>query len=505
MTISDCSVHIESDSGVTSILNQVNITIPRDKVTSIIGHSGAGKSFLAKLMSCLIKNSPQQRVLGDILYQKSDQTAYSLFHLSEAEKVSYRRNEISLIFQNAAASLNPSQRCGQQIIEAIKLTGVLNKSDAKIQLFKLLEEVQLSHVERIAAAYPHQLSGGQQQRIMIAMALAKNPPILIADEPTSSLDRKTEIEIIHLLQSIQKRREMTLIFISHDLKLVQNLSDHIVVMNQGEVVEQGSTEEIFTRPKHDFTKSFLRQVATIPPESKEVKDILLSVNNASKTYRDKALFFKKSKDTKALVELTFDLRKGEIVGLIGDSGSGKSTLAKILVNIEQLDEGNIEYCKTPLADQWKYERQLTSKDIQIIFQNPLLSWTPSMTIGKALLEISGRSLDVESGRDRIQSLLTEVGLTEAMLLRFPHQVSGGELQRLSIVRALLLRPKLLICDECVSSLDQQSKIRILEILRKLHQKEQLTLLFISHDIHTVEGLCQRILYLENGRLVKDRS
>lgn len=502
MTISDCSVQIESDSGNTPILENINISIPRNKVSSIIGHSGAGKSFLCRLLACLVPNQSNIRVSGEIIYHKSDGSSINLLQLSEANQVSYRKNHVSYVFQNAGAALNPSMSCGKQIIEAIKLTGLTEKAAVNAKLTQLLQEVQLVDETRIAKSYPHQISGGQQQRIMIAMALAKNPSILIADEPTSSLDQRTENEIIKLLQNIQKDRAMTLLFVSHDLQMVQHLSDYIIVMNRGRVVEQSSAAELFSNPKDEFTKSFLINIEGIPKVFEPAHEILLDIKNVSKKFNRQSLFFSSGATVQALDNISLQIKKGEIIGLVGASGSGKSTLAKLLMNLETQDKGDIEFCGSSLQNRWKNERQLMSLEIQIIFQNPLLSWTPSMTVGRALIEVASLNKDQSTKQEKITSLLEQVGLSKVLLDRYPHQVSGGELQRLSIVRSLLLDPKLLICDECVSSLDPESKHAILKILSLLNKDQKISILFISHDIKTVQSLCHRVLYIENGRLLE---
>ncbi len=497
-----------SISGV-SILKNISFELKKNEILGIVGESGSGKSITALSIINLL-NSKHVIKSGSINFNGKSIDSLSFI---DFEKI--RGNEISIIFQEPMSSLNPSMKCGEQIIEVILNHESINREKAKKRVFSLLEKVQLITPEIFYNKYPHQLSGGQQQRIMIAMAISCNPKILIADEPTTSLDGIVKKEIINLLKSIQKDTKMSILFISHDLQLVSNIARNIMVLNKGEIEEMGSSKQIFNSPKKKYTKLLLN---SRPPKNSRPKRLPTNENhfeesilitkqdrakNHNKIYKSTPLLKVNNlefsyNNVKILNNISFDLYKGESLGLIGESGSGKSTIAKSILNLNNFSNGQIFYKEKNIKEINKKEFR---KNIQLIFQDPFSSLNPEISIGKSIVEpMISHNLHktITESKEKAISLLEQVNLKNSDFNKFPHQFSGGQRQRIVIARALALNPKILICDESVSALDVSIQAQILNLLNNLKEKFSFTFLFISHDLSVVKYMTDRVIILNKG-------
>ncbi|KRO88341.1 MAG: ABC transporter ATP-binding protein [Cryomorphaceae bacterium BACL29 MAG-121220-bin8] len=497
-----------SISGV-SILKNISFELKKNEILGIVGESGSGKSITALSIINLL-NSKHVIKSGSINFNGKSIDSLSFI---DFEKI--RGNEISIIFQEPMSSLNPSMKCGEQIIEVILNHESINREKAKKRVFSLLEKVQLITPEIFYNKYPHQLSGGQQQRIMIAMAISCNPKVLIADEPTTSLDGIVKKEIINLLKSIQKDTKMSILFISHDLQLVSNIARNIMVLNKGEIEEMGSSKQIFNSPKKKYTKLLLN---SRPPKNSRPKRLPTNENhfeesilitkqdrakNHNKIYKSTPLLKVNNlefsyNNVKILNNISFDLYKGESLGLIGESGSGKSTIAKSILNLNNFSNGQIFYKEKNIKEINKKEFR---KNIQLIFQDPFSSLNPEISIGKSIVEpMISHNLHktITESKEKAISLLEQVNLKNSDFNKFPHQFSGGQRQRIVIARALALNPKILICDESVSALDVSIQAQILNLLNNLKEKFSFTFLFISHDLSVVKYMTDRVIILNKG-------
>jgi len=514
--------------GQNSILKEVSFTIDPQEIVSIVGESGSGKSLTAL---SLLGLQPKNALLDSdkMEFDKTD-----LRSLSTKDWRKIRGNSIGMIFQEPQSSLNPSMRCGKQLLEVLQQHTSLTKKKQKEIVIELMKEVQLNDPKRILHSYPHQLSGGQKQRIMIAMALLCKPKLLIADEPTTALDVMVQKEIIKLLKALQKKYRMSILFISHDLALVKQLADRILVMYNGEIVESGTPENLFKNPKHPYTKGLLytcpktdlrlKQLPTLLDYEKDnftpssiskkqreqdhqnlyKKKPIIEVQGLEKTYSKRTWRGTKN-HFQALHSLDFVLYPGETLGLVGESGSGKSTIAKAMVFLDPPTQGSILYKGKSIASKNHKALNQLRKEVQFIFQDPYAALHPQKTIGKALEEVlyvhqieKTKALQIE----RANELLKQVGLNSDYYKRYPHELSGGQCQRAVIARALATEPRVLICDESVAALDISVQAQVLNLLNHLKEVLGLSYLFISHDLSVVKFMSDRILVLQAGRLVE---
>lgn len=494
------------------ILKNISFDLKKNEILGFVGESGSGKSITAFSIINLL-NSKKITQTGTINF--NDNFIESLGS-KDFEKI--RGNEISIIFQEPMSSLNPSMKCGKQILETVSNHNSISLKKGKNKVLELIKKVQLSEPEIIYNKYPHQLSGGQQQRIMIAMAIACNPKILIADEPTTSLDGIVKKEIINLLKSIQKETKMSVIFISHDLQLVSKIAKKIIVLNKGEIVEFGSSNQIFNNPKKLYTKLLLnsRPPKNIRPVRLPTSEKLISNSLISKKERiqkhhnlyqyDPILKIKNlefSYDNKKILNnVNFNLFKGETLGLIGESGSGKSTIAKAILNLNSFDKGEIIYNEKNIK---VYNNKEFRRKIQLVFQDPFSSLNPEISIGYSIMEpmIAHKLYKTKKeSTEKVVSLLKQVNLSKSDFNKFPHQFSGGQRQRIVIARALALNPEVLICDESVSALDVSIQAQILNLLNHLKEKHSITILFISHDLSVVKYMSDRVIILNKGVIVE---
>ena len=530
-------------------VNDVSFTLNRGETIGIVGESGSGKSVTSLSAMRLIPSPPGIISGGEIIFHKKDGATTNLLAISEEEMRKFRGNEIAMIFQEPMTSLNPVFTCGDQVMEAIVLHQKLNKKAAKALTISLFEEVQLPDPERIFSTYPHQISGGQKQRVMIAMAMSCQPSVLIADEPTTALDVTVQKTILQLMQKLQKEKDMGIMFITHDLGVIAELADKVVVMYKGKIVEQGNVLDIFTNPQHPYTKgllacrppldkryTFLPTVSDFMQESEsgEVIDNNISVEEFTKDLavpdsdrkaKQEKLFAQEplmkiknlktyfpirngffggiTSHVKAVDDVNFDVYPGETLGLVGESGCGKTTIGRTIIRLEEPTEGEMIYKGNDIAKMTADELRIFRKEVQIIFQDPYSSLNPRMTIGNAIMEPMQVHKILENDEQRkkkVEELLTRVNLDPSHFYRYPHEFSGGQRQRIGIARALAVNPKFIICDESVSALDVSVQAQVLNLLNELKEEFGLTYIFISHDLSVVKYMSDRMIVMQDGKI-----
>lgn len=513
--------------GNLSILKGLSFTIEQQELVAIVGESGSGKSMTALMLMGL---QPKKATLeAELLtFESRDLTT-----LTPSDWQKRRGNTLGMVFQEPQSSLNPTQRCGKQLLEVLKIHRNISSKEGTVQVTKALEEVQLHDTKRILKSYPHELSGGQKQRIMIAMALLCKPKLLIADEPTTALDVTVQKEIIELLKSLQKKYKMSVLFISHDLALVKQLADRVLVMYRGSIVESGTSTVLFKNPKHPYTKGLLfarpevgvrlerlptlkdYQSGTFSPKivsfskRQERQDKiyatspLLEVKELEKSYVMKGGWGKPS-HFQAVKPISFSLYPGETLGLVGESGCGKSTLAKTLVCLDPLTAGALYWQGKKIDPKNKAQVGQLRKDVQFIFQDPYAALHPYKTLITSLEEVLlvHDSKNNNSIRERALELLAQVGLDSEFAHRYPHELSGGQRQRVVIARALAVGPKVLLCDESVAALDISVQAQVLNLLNDLKNVLGLSYLFISHDLAVVKYMSDRVMVMQDGELVE---
>ena len=538
-----------TEGKVVTAVNNISFTLNKGETIGIVGESGSGKSVTSLSAMRLVPSPPGKIADGEILFHKKDGETVDFLQISEKEMRQYRGNEIAMIFQEPMTSLNPVFTCGDQVMEAIMLHQSISKSEAKDLTIKLFEEVQLPDPERIFNTYPHQISGGQKQRVMIAMAMSCQPSVLVADEPTTALDVTVQKTILELMQKLQKEHDMGILFITHDLGVIAELADKVVVMYKGNIVEQGSVWDIFNNPQHPYTKGLL---ACRPPLDKRytflptvgdfmqtnekgenvandisVEDFTkdLVVSKAERDKQQKALFAQEpllqiknlktyfpirngffggiTDYVKAVDDISFDVYPGETLGLVGESGCGKTTTGRTILRLNEPTSGQMIYKGKDIAAFNEQELREFRKEVQIIFQDPYSSLNPRMTIGNAIMEpmqVHGILANDEERKKRVEELLEKVSLGAEHFNRYPHEFSGGQRQRIGIARALAVNPKFIICDESVSALDVSVQAQVLNLLNDLKQEFGLTYIFISHDLSVVKYMSDRMVVMQNGTI-----
>lgn len=517
------------------VVNDVSFFLQKGEVLGIVGESGSGKSMTSLAIMGLVASSAEISACSKVFFQGKNLLEGDL-------SKNYRGRIITMVFQEPMTSLNPVFTCGQQIEEVLELLGKKNQQEVKQKALKLLEKVKIKDPERTYYKYPHELSGGQKQRIMIAMAIACEPQILIADEPTTALDVTVQKEILELLADIQKETEMSMVFITHDLALVAEIADHVMVMKQGEIVEKNTKKLLFSEPQHPYTRALLacrpslkkryRKLLTIddflnPNELKreqiEINSIkrkekheviyqqkpILQVSDLKVHYIDqKSWMGKIIKRNKAVDGVNFKLYQGESLGLIGESGCGKTTLGRTIVNLTSKESGSIVYKGKTIHELTKKELLAYRKEVQIIFQDPYASLNPRILVGKAIEEVMsfhGIAKTKKERKESVFALLKKVGLPQESYYLYPHEFSGGQRQRISIARTLALQPKIIICDESVSALDVSIQAQILNLLNQLKEEMNLTYLFISHDLAVVKHFCDRMLVMNKKGKIEEQG
>ncbi|MCG8802597.1 ABC transporter ATP-binding protein [Tenacibaculum finnmarkense] len=515
-----------SFKNAASVIQEVSFNVQQTQILGIVGESGSGKSITSLAILGLLPK--YATITGEILFKEQNVLNYKN---SDFQKI--RGSQIAMIFQEPMSSLNPTLTCGFQVAEVLELHTNLSKKEIKQAVILLFEKVKLPRPMAIFNAYPHQISGGQKQRVMIAMAIACKPQLLIADEPTTALDVTVQKEIIALLKELQQEYKMGIIFISHDLGLVSEIADTVVVMRKGKVVEQGITKELFLHPKENYTKALIKSKPTLKKrfkilptvidfikntvktevytdeERKEfhqkiyAKTPLLEIKNLHKEYVSKVGWFSKRTVVKAVNDVSFKIYQGETVGLVGESGCGKTTLGSSILQLEKATSGQIIYKGEDITRVSKKALKKLRKDIQIIFQDPFSSLNPRITVGNAIVEPMKVHNILNSFKERkeyVLNLLEKVGLEKAHFDRYPHEFSGGQRQRIGIARTIALQPKLIICDESVSALDVSVQAQVLNLLNELKAEFNFTYLFISHDLSVVKYMSDQLVVMNKGQI-----
>jgi peptide/nickel transport system ATP-binding protein len=536
LKVNNLKVYFRDSDYVVKAVDGVSFELERGKNLGIVGESGSGKSITSLSIIGLLPSKKAVIENGEILYC-SDNSCVQLNGLDEKTYTTYRGNKISMIFQEPMTSLNPSMKCGKQVSEAILLHRTQNKDEAKQITLELFKRVKLPEPERIYNSYPHQLSGGQIQRIMIAMAISCNPDILIADEPTTALDVTVQKEVIALLKEIQKEYNMSVIFISHDLGVIKEISNDVAVMYKGKIVEYGSVDKIFNHAEHPYTKgliacrpplnykmdrlpiisdfmdnrgldlrSYVAQHKIAYPDKMEKLEPIIKIKNLSTWYPKKKNWIGKVQSyTKALNKVSFEVGKGECLGLVGESGCGKSTLSKTIMRLVDPIEGEIIFKGDNIINYNKKELRELRKSLQIIFQDPYSSLNPRLTVGYSISEpmkVHGIYTDNKKIKEKTIELMETVGLQANQYDRYPHEFSGGQRQRIVIARTLAVEPEFIICDECVSALDVSVQAQIVNLLMDLQQKFDLSYIFISHDMAVVQFISDRIMVMKDGGILE---
>ena len=549
LEVKNLVTEFKSDGEFVKAVNDVSFTLHKGETIGIVGESGSGKSVTSLSIMQLIPNPPGRVFGGEMLYHSKDKGVVNLRNLPSEEMRSFRGNEIAMIFQEPMTSLNPVYTCGNQVMEVILLHQKVSRKEAKKKTIKLFEQVQLPDPERIFNVYPHQISGGQKQRVMIAMAMSCNPRVLIADEPTTALDVTVQKTILDLMLQLQREHDMGIMFITHDLGVIAELADKVMVMYKGKVVEQGPVLEIFSNPKHPYTKSLLacrppldKRLMRLPvsadfmstdeegnmleipttvseainsviitkeqrtAEHKELyeRSKILEIQNIKTYFPKNKTFFGKTIDyVKAVDDVTLDVYEGETLGLVGESGCGKTTLGRTILRLNEPTEGKIFFQRNDLLRLKPEDMRQLRKDMQIIFQDPYSSLNPRITVGEALMEpmqVHNILSNNNQRKEKVYELLNKVGLTEKQFGRYPHEFSGGQRQRVCIARALALNPKFIICDESVSALDVSVQAQVLNLLNDLKREFKFTYIFISHDLSVVKFMSDRMVVMNKGKI-----
>ncbi|HTK22206.1 MAG TPA: ABC transporter ATP-binding protein [Mucilaginibacter sp.] len=539
LEVKHLQVKFKTRGGFVEAVKDTSFTLSKGETIGIVGESGSGKS-VTSLAIMRLHSSTNTIIDGEILLNNTD-----ILQLPEDEMREIRGNRIAMIFQEPMTSLNPVLTCGFQVAEAIRFHLGVSKQEAKEKTISLFKEVQLPRPEAIFDNYPHQLSGGQKQRVMIAMALSCDPEILIADEPTTALDVTVQKTIIELLLRLKADRHMSLIFISHDLGVVSEIADRVIVMYKGNIVEEGTTKVIFSEPKHPYTKGLLacrpspgHKLKKLPVvadfldaedrsvsvesireqysyHSNEIKDRkqklyaqrpILQINELCTWFPVGAgLLSNKKVFVKAVNQVSFDVYPGETLGLVGESGCGKSTLGRSILRLVEPTSGSVSFENADLRALSKPDMRNMRRDIQIIFQDPYSSLNPRITIGDSLMEPLQVHQLYENNTQRkkkVLELLERVNLPASYFNRYPHEFSGGQRQRIVIARALALQPKFIICDESVSALDVSVQAQVLNLIRELQHEFNLTYIFISHDLSVIKHISDRIMVMNKGEIIE---
>ena len=521
-------------------VNGISYDLAKGETLGIVGESGSGKSVSTMSLVKLVPTPPGKYEDGRVTF---DGGSENLLDLTEDQIRKYRGNEIAIIFQEPMTSLNPSHRCGKQVAEMLEIHTDWDADKIKNYVLGLFDKVKLPDPLRIYESYPHELSGGQLQRVMIAMAISCKPKVLIADEPTTALDVTVQKAIIQLLKELNEENGNSTIFITHDLGVINEIADKVLVMYKGEVMEYGPIDQVFHNPTHPYTKGLLacrppmdRRYSRLPIvgdfmrmeatdhetyvnnlvqseqayhdhlESLESSDIILEANNIKKYYVSDRTFFGRPKSyVKAVDDVSFKIRKGESIGLVGESGCGKSTLGRVLLCLDEATSGSALFEGQDLFSMDKKSLRHLRKDFQIIFQDPYSSLNPRMTVGASVLEplkVHGLHGSNAIRKDKVIELLEKVGLEADHYNRYPHQFSGGQRQRICIARSLGLNPKFILCDESVSALDVSVQAQVLNLLQDLKDEFGLSYLFISHDLSVIKFIADHVLVMQKGKIVE---
>lgn len=499
LEVNDLAVSFVTRMGTNRAVDGISFAVETGKITAIIGESGSGKSVACYAMLGLVPMPPGRIDGGTAVFEGND-----LLKMSEAQLREIRGRDVAMIFQDPMTCLNPYMTVGKQLMEPLLYHKQVSKEQARQRAIELLDEVGIRDPETTFDNYPHQFSGGMRQRVMIAMALINEPKLLIADEPTTALDVTIQAQILKLIANLQTHRDIGVIFISHDLAVVADIADQIVVMQQGKIVEGGDADHIFNHAEHPYTQKLL---AAIPADSKtpmkEQPDTLIAVRNLC-TWFDQG---KNKPPVKAVNDVSFDIRRGEVLGLVGESGSGKSTIGRSILRLVPVTSGSVNFDDTDVTTLEGNGLKNFRRRMQMIFQDPFASLNPRMTVFDTLAEpLLLHGIETrKSVANGVLKLMDDVGLARNFVRKYPHEFSGGQRQRIAIGRALATRPEFIVADEPVSALDVTIQAQILDLMQHLGKEYGLTMLFVSHDLAVVRHLADRILVLYKGEIVEQGS
>jgi peptide/nickel transport system ATP-binding protein len=556
LEVRNLRTYFKTDEGLSKAVDGISFTIHKGETVGIVGESGSGKSVTCLTAMQLIPQPPGYIESGEILYYRNGEVI-DLLQVPEHEMRKYRGNELSMIFQEPMTSLNPVFTCGEQVAETILLHKKVSQAEAQRQTLALFERVKLPEPPRMYNSYPHQLSGGQKQRVMIAMALSCSPNILIADEPTTALDVTVQKTILELIDELRTEIETSVIFITHDLGVIAEVADRVIVMYKGKIVEQGDVIDIFGNPQHAYTKSLLAcrppldlrmsklptvkdfmVVTDLPNGDKQIEELpdtsvqqmveqfyvkpkvtqerlerllaqpqpTIDIRNLEVWYPGKRNFFGKvTSHVKAVDNISFQVMPGETVGLVGESGCGKTTTGRAILQLSPITGGQVLFEGKSVLEGTPQDQLELRKNMQIIFQDPYSSLNPRMPIGKAIMEpmvVHGLLENDDQRKARVLDLLRTVNLEEFHFNRYPHEFSGGQRQRICIARALALSPRFIVCDESVSALDVSVQAQVLNLLIDLREEHKFTYIFISHDLSVVKFMSDRMVVMNRGKIVE---
>ncbi|MBT5032519.1 MAG: ABC transporter ATP-binding protein [Proteobacteria bacterium] len=498
LEVNNLTVRFYTRDGVTTAVDNVSFNVDRGQILGIVGESGSGKSVCCYSLLNLIPQPPGKIESGTANFEGVD-----LLASSEAELRAIRGDDVAMIFQDPMTSLNPFLTIGEQLIEPLIFHRNYKRSQARVRAKELLDEVGIQQVAERFDSYPHEFSGGMRQRVMIAMALINEPKLLIADEPTTALDVTIQAQILELIAELQKKRNIGVIFISHDLGVVANIADNVLVMKEGKVVESGTAKQLFSAPKEEYTRQLIDSIPSGSRQSDGVKkDPIIQVRDLHTWFKDRNSG--KGEYIKAVNGVTFDIQRGEILGLVGESGSGKSTIGRSILKLVPVTAGEVLYQGQNLVGLERAQMKPLRRQLQMIFQDPYASLNPRMTVYDALAEpmlyhgvATAKDID-----QKVLTLMDDVGLERRYIRKYPHEFSGGQRQRIAIGRAIACNPGFLVADEPVSALDVTIQAQILDLLIELVKNRNLTMLFISHDLSVVRYLCDRTLVMQRGELVE---
>mgnify|MGYP000184341908 FL=1 len=525
LSVNQLTVKFRSNNQENEVVKKISFQLKKNKILAIVGESGSGKSVTSLAISGLL---PKSSILeGEVYFNGKN-----LLEISDNDFQKIRGKKIGMIFQEPMSSLNPTLTCGNQVAEVLKHHTDLNSKEIHKEVISLFEKVKLPIPARIFNSYPHQISGGQKQRVMIAIAIACKPVLLIADEPTTALDVTVQREIILLLKELQEQNNMSILFISHDLPLVSEIADDVIVIYKGEIIEKGKTIDVFQNPQKEYTKGLINSKPSLGERLKRLPTVddfikqevatevytksdrqqfheqiyaskpLLEIVELKKYFETKHRFYKKP-PIKAIDNVSFKLYERETLGLVGESGCGKTTLGRAILHLEKITSGQLFYKGKDITSLSKLELRSLRKEIQIIFQDPFSSLNPRISIGNSILEpmiVHGILSSFKERKLYVLDLLKKVGLEEDHFNRYPHEFSGGQRQRIGIARAIALQPKLIICDESVSALDVSVQAQVLNLLNELKISFNFSYIFISHDLSVVKYMSDQLVVMNQGKI-----
>jgi len=538
LSVENLSVGFHQEAEIRTALHDISFQVNRGEIVAVVGESGSGKSVSSLSILQLLPSKTTRYLNGKIAFTPSgSKEALNLLEASGMKLRSIRGKEIAMIFQEPMSALNPVFTCGNQVMEAIRTHTGVSAKDARLKTVDLFQKVQLPEPELVLKKYPHQLSGGQKQRVMIAMALACEPSLLIADEPTTALDVTVQKSILELLTNIQEQTKMGMLFITHDLGLVRDFADRVIVLYKGRIVEEGSCDELFANPQHPYTRALLacrpilyekgqklpvvddflgdkpvnkqleeKKPAEIDSAANQEATPLISIRSLSVWYPKKRRFFGQPTEfTKAVDEINLDIFKGETLGIVGESGCGKTTFGRALLQLIPIQHGSIRISGVELTELPMRNLRRYRKEMQLVFQDPYGSLNPRIPIGEAIretLQVHHPDLPTATQKEQVMDLLKKVHLQPEHYYRYPHAFSGGQRQRIGIARALALNPAFVVFDESVSALDVSVQAQVLNLINELKAEFGFTALFITHDLGVVKYISDRILVMEKGRIAE---